>query len=640
MLQYFSEGKQAESIKYAPEDFLFRWKKLERVVEKESQDALLLVTGMDGAEHAHTNYLFNWLFLGLSGPAIFNNKYLEPIYSEMIVVVSPKESFIFLTPEAKKEFEPLIYALQNCNIYCPTDKEYAAKDTLDILKISVFYQAVSRLTKIGLFLAPEQDPKAIEKWPIIQSYALEPVGRTFFTLKFQVSNLHARLIPLFRNLDKHSLQHLVATTARALEGQVRGSTQLIEYTPQAQRPQITELKLQEPLFEAADIATSENSSQNTLLSKVLFGNRTSSKEKSSGETIESTKAHHFTLEHSDPITKLQIWRSYFLNTCTSEVGSISLEQEEDKDSFLVSSHFTITKKQNPAFAERNWLILSYLGLVQGVVDGIATISKDYRSLNQEFLVAHILAKVNQAVTPNGGETYGKQDLEVWLESYDAQGELKAIDFKDSITFKLSTSFYVLKVRLNNVKCNQKTLGSLCFSESFLLQEGCYLLLTKDTPYFDFWKTDAEECSVLNNLNPNIAFPQLGACLSPEFKCRLFVPLEKLSTIHFNLPLLEVRYFFHEKGLRLHSEKTGWHIFLYENILESTMINKIPGQWVLFRTRQPLLFEGIESNILAIEFRGKAFDSLLKKVNDKTQPLALSFLDLVPPLLADNWYFTQ
>lgn len=47
-----------------------------------------------------------------------------------------------------------------------------------------------------------------------------------------------------------------------------------------------------------------------------------------------------------------------------------------------------------------------------------------------------------------------------------------------------------------------------------------------------------------------------------------------------------------------------------------MINKIPGQWVLFKTKEALFFEGVESNVIAIEFRGKAFDFLLKKVNDK------------------------
>jgi len=82
------------------------------------------------------------------------------------------------------------------------------------------------------------------------------------------------------------------------------------------------------------------------------------------------------------------------------------------------------------------------------------------------------------MVPNGAETFNKNDLEIYLESYDAQGDPKAIDFKDSITFKLSTSFYVLKIRLNNVKHSGVQLGSICFSESFLLQEGCYLLLTK------------------------------------------------------------------------------------------------------------------------------------------------------------------
>ena len=41
--------------------------------------------------------------------------------------------------------------------------------------------------------------------------------------------------------------------------------------------------------------------------------------------------------------------------------------------------------------------------------------------------------------------------------------------------------------------------------------------------------------------------------------------------------------------------------LYENIQEATMINKIPGQWVLFRTKSSFLFESVESNIIAIEF---------------------------------------
>jgi hypothetical protein len=48
----------------------------------------------------------------------------------------------------------------------------------------------------------------------------------------------------------------------------------------------------------------------------------------------------------------------------------------------VKSKYTINNRANPFFADRAWLISSYLGLVQGVVDGIATVSKDYRNLNK------------------------------------------------------------------------------------------------------------------------------------------------------------------------------------------------------------------------------------------------------------------
>ena len=101
MLQYFSQERAVEDSQYTPEDFLFRWKKLERILAKEGVDGLLLATGLDARDCVHSAYLFNWLFLGLSGKAITINKYLDPIYSEIVLVVSPKGSHIFITPEAK-----------------------------------------------------------------------------------------------------------------------------------------------------------------------------------------------------------------------------------------------------------------------------------------------------------------------------------------------------------------------------------------------------------------------------------------------------------------------------------------------------------------------------------------------------------
>lgn len=61
-------------------------------------DGLLIATGLDGGDSVQSAYLFNWLFLGLSGKIITINKYLDPVYSEMIIVISPKGSHIFITP--------------------------------------------------------------------------------------------------------------------------------------------------------------------------------------------------------------------------------------------------------------------------------------------------------------------------------------------------------------------------------------------------------------------------------------------------------------------------------------------------------------------------------------------------------------
>ena len=66
---------------------------------------------------------------------------------------------------------------------------------------------------------------------------------------------------------------------------------------------------------------------------------------------------------------------------------------------------------------------------------------------------------------NGKANFTAKDLEIWLESYDSFGQPRTIDFKDFVTFKLTSTFYVLKCRLNNVTSPEsgKPLGSLVFS---------------------------------------------------------------------------------------------------------------------------------------------------------------------------------
>ena len=65
----------------------------------------------------------------------------------------------------------------------------------------------------------------------------------------------------------------------------------------------------------------------------------------------------------------------------------------------------------------------------------------------------------------------QKNFEFELESFDSFGESRPIDFKDSIYFKLTLTFYVVKARLNDIVSIDKNrkLGNVIFSESILLQ---------------------------------------------------------------------------------------------------------------------------------------------------------------------------
>ena len=64
-----------------------------------------------------------------------------------------------------------------------------------------------------------------------------------------------------------------------------------------------------------------------------------------------------------------------------------------------------------------------------------------------------------------------------------------------------------------------------------------------------------------------------------------------------------------------------------------MVNKISGEWVLMKTKGAFIFDCLENNILAIEFRGKPFEFLMKQTKDKENPLEITYIDVLPPLLA-------
>ena len=92
------------------------------MLEKDEVDALVIVTGLDGADHPQTSFLFNWLFLGLSGRAVLADRYLDATMTEMVVVIGRKGSSIFVTGDAMGKFSHLVHSIPNCRVFTPTSQ--------------------------------------------------------------------------------------------------------------------------------------------------------------------------------------------------------------------------------------------------------------------------------------------------------------------------------------------------------------------------------------------------------------------------------------------------------------------------------------------------------------------------------------
>jgi len=139
-----------------------------------------------------------------------------------------------------------------------------------------------------------------------------------------------------------------------------------------------------------------------------------------------------------------------------------------------------------------------------------------------------------------------------------------IDFKDSISFKLTPYIYVLRVQLNDILSvlSQKSLGSLLFAESFLIQEGCFFLLTQNTPYFNIWAINANFSDKIQSMRTTIICDQLGKLLTKDVicdNCRVFFPQEKLSNYGIEMPVLKSRIVLFEKGVKIYNEQIGWSV---------------------------------------------------------------------------------
>ena len=115
------------------------------------------------------------------------------------------------------------------------------------------------------------------------------------------------------------------------------------------------------------------------------------------------------------------------------------------DDYNVPQVYEIIDVKNPNFNDESLLLNIYHGLLFGFQEIMQNFAKDYRNLTEEFCRNMIFKKIQRIY-----EKLNLGGIDVHLKCYNSFGEEGKIDFKDTISFKLSPVIYILRFEILNI----------------------------------------------------------------------------------------------------------------------------------------------------------------------------------------------
>jgi hypothetical protein len=175
MTTLFNTSASNKPNPYKIQDFQYRFRKLQLLCHKLDLSGILIICGFDANNNEEYNKLVSWLFTGYAGTAVDDEVFLNSKFKDLIFLVYKDGAYCYSEPECFEIIEKYLLSIPNIKIYSPTPKETEQIDSLELTKIVQFYKMTRELTSVGVCLGKEDDRKLvnIEKWPLLQAYALD-----------------------------------------------------------------------------------------------------------------------------------------------------------------------------------------------------------------------------------------------------------------------------------------------------------------------------------------------------------------------------------------------------------------------------------------------------------------------------------
>uniref|UniRef100_A0A3Q3XGX3 Uncharacterized protein n=1 Tax=Mola mola TaxID=94237 RepID=A0A3Q3XGX3_MOLML len=182
-------------------------------------DGILCSLGIDSRYNEGCTELAKYLFYGLYGRNQPNLEHVleelpEDMLDDLILLIKAECVHLYCNPINYSYLLPYVSHWRNLHLYCMTEAEYEDEEAAEEFKISSFVSMVQDCYRIGVPYSSQGhmqrfDMFMVEKWPLIQAFALEGIGRgSFFTMKYKLMDMSEKLWQVYNRFDTVSLNHV------------------------------------------------------------------------------------------------------------------------------------------------------------------------------------------------------------------------------------------------------------------------------------------------------------------------------------------------------------------------------------------------------------------------------------------------
>ncbi|XP_056445921.1 uncharacterized protein C20orf194 homolog isoform X1 [Gadus chalcogrammus] len=472
-------------------------------------DGVLCVLGIDSRYNAGCTELANFLFYGLYGKNQMNldhvlEEFPEEVLDDVILLIQWDCVHLYCNPVNYSYLLPYVSHWRNLHLYCLTPSEYEDEEAAEEFKISSFVSMMKDCSCVRVPFSSQGHMQnfhmfMLEKWPIVQAFALEGIGGgSFFTMKYKLMDISERLGQMYSRLDPLSLENILAEDLVNFEKQWSNFFSSMDLESHLSIQEVSEAQAGE-VFRSyySHGLISSNIPENSKARQpfMLFGSHSSKEELESYSFNFPSESHvvRSTGTHGGPATHMVL-------QCVAPKGPLACARTY----FFGTTHSPYLGKTNGGQHKTDHLLLSqiYSAVVQAVLAGIKCFSCSSSSSKAKDVAEQTFLLALESLNLSQYRSALRSKSEFTIQAVNNEGRVVPLSDEGSRYMVKTASMTVADIP--DLQRGRGDLGSVVFSECFLessiniqQKDGgvspdcCYTVLTTTVPRYACWLVEGD-----------------------------------------------------------------------------------------------------------------------------------------------------